>query len=105
MHLRALRKLTTRVVNSFDASGAPKNAVEDAKSLKRKIDGARATALPVDDPKTPENESKSISVSQQSYTQLVEHLDNLIELLDSTGTYTPNETELQIATLQTIRLR
>lgn len=37
-----IRKLTTRVVNSFDASGAPKNAVEDAKLFKRKIDGARS---------------------------------------------------------------
>lgn len=96
-----IRKLTTRVVNSFDASGAPKNAVDDAKTFKRKIDGARAEALPADDPNTPEDESKGNSVSQQSYTQLVEHLDNLVELLDSTGTYAPNETELQIATLQT----
>lgn len=95
-----IRKLTTRVVNSFEASGAPKNAVEDAKSFKRKIDGVRANALPADDPNTPEDESKGNSVSQQSYTQLVEHLDNLIELLDGTGTYAPNETELQIATLR-----
>ncbi len=96
-----IRKLTTRVVNSFDASGAPKNAVDDAKTFKRKIDGARATTLPVDDPNTPEDESKGNSVSQQSYTQLVEHLDNLIGLLNSTGTYAPNETELQLASLTT----
>lgn len=53
-----VRKLVTRVVNSFAASGAEDNAVEDAKSIKRKIDGARATALPPDDPGTPEDESK-----------------------------------------------
>lgn len=46
-----IRKLVTRVVNSFAASGAEDNAVEDAKSIKRKIDGARAKALPPDDPK------------------------------------------------------
>jgi hypothetical protein len=94
-----IRKLTTRVVNSLAASGAPKNTVDDAKSLKRKIDGARAKALPKDNPETPDDESRGNSVSQQSYTQLTEHLDNLIELLDSSGTYAPNETELQVATL------
>ena len=96
-----IRKLVTRVVNSFAASGAPENAVDDAKALKRKIDGARAKALPQDDKNTPADESKGGSVSQQSYTQLVEHLDNLIALLTSTGTYNPNETELQLAALNT----
>src|SRR5258705_13485477 len=95
-----LRRLTTRVVNSFAASGAPQNAVDDARTLKRKIDGARAKALPQDNPNTPEDESQGNSVSQQSYTQLTEHLDNLIELLDNSETYAPNETELQIGALQ-----
>ena len=94
-----IRKLTTRVVNSFEASGAAKNAVDDARAIKRKIDGERAKALPEDNPDTPGKEGKSISVSQQSYTQLVEHLDNLIELLDSSGAYAPNEAELKLATL------
>ena len=96
-----LRPLTTRVVNSFAASGAPQNAVDDAKTLKRKIDGVRAKALPQDDPNTPEDESQGNSVSQRSFTQLTEHLDNLIELLDNSGIYAPNETELQIGALQT----
>jgi hypothetical protein len=94
-----IRKLTTRIVNSFAASGAPQNAIDDAKSFKRKIDGKRAETL-VDDPNTPEDESQGISVSQQSYTQLVEHFDNLIELLTNSG-YNPNEVNLQIATLNT----
>jgi hypothetical protein len=96
-----LRQLTTRVLNSFAASGAPQNAVADAKTLKRKIDGVRAKALPQDNPNTPDDESQGNSVAQLSYTQLTEHLDNLIELLDGSGTYAPNETELQIGTLQT----
>lgn len=94
-----IRKLATRVVNSFEASGAAQNAVDDAKSLKRKIDGVRATKAPKDDPATPGDESKGSSASQQSYTQLAEHLDNLIALLTSTGTYTPHEPELQLAAL------
>lgn len=96
-----LRPLTTRIVNSFAASGAPKNAIDDAKGLKRKIGGVRTKALPQNNPNTPDDESLGNSVSQRSYTQLVEHFDNLIELVDSSGTYAPNETELQIATLNT----
>lgn len=96
-----IRKLTTRVVNSFAASGAAQNFIDDAQTFKRKIDGARAKTLPVDDPNTPEDESQGISVSQQSYTQLVEHLDNLIAILSASGSYSPNETELQITSLTT----
>ncbi len=96
-----IRKLTTRVVNSFAASGAAQNFINDAQTFKRKIDGARAKTLPVDDPNTPEDESKGISVSQQNYTQLVEHLDNLIAILTASGSYSPNEVELQTASLTT----
>ncbi|HKB67694.1 MAG TPA: hypothetical protein VKC61_17685 [Pyrinomonadaceae bacterium] len=95
-----LQRLATRMVNAFAASGAPENAVDDAKALKRKLDGARAKALPQDNPNTPEDESQGNSVSQQSYTQLTEHLDSLIDLLDTSETYAPNETELQIGALQ-----
>lgn len=95
-----LRKLVTRVVNSFAASGAEKNSIDDVKSIKRKIDGARAKALPKDDPETPENEAQGNSVSQKSYTQTVEHFDALIELLDNnSGLYDPNENDLKLTTL------
>lgn len=94
-----VRKLVTRVVNSYAASGAEANAIEDAKGFKRKIDGARAKALPDDTPGTPEDESKGNSVSQRSYAQVVEHFDNLVKLLDTSGGYAPNETDLQITAL------
>jgi len=94
------RKLATRVVNSFAASGAPESAIDDAKGFKRKIDGARAETL-VDDPNTPEDESQGNSVSQQSYVQLTEHWDNLIELLEAHSQYAPNETDLQTTSLTT----
>ena len=97
-----IRKLTTRVVNSFAASGASKKAVEDAKGFKRKLDGARAGTLTADDPNTPGDESKNNSVSQQSYTQLVEHFDNLITMLDSDGNHNPNEVDLKLPALQSL---
>lgn len=98
-----LRKLTTRVVNYYASTGAASNSIDDARTLKRKIDGKRAEQVVPDDPSTPEDESAvSISASQQSYTQLVEHLDNLIALLTSDPLYIPNETNLQVASLQTL---
>lgn len=97
-----IRKLATRVVAAFEASGASKEAVTDAKSLLKKLNGARIGSLQEDDPNTPEDESAGNSVSQQSYTQLVEHLDNLIELLVADGNYAPNLAGLEIADLQTL---
>ena len=95
-----LRKLVTRVVNSFAASGADKNAVDDAKAIKRKIDGARAKALPKDDPETPEDDSKGHSVSQRSYTQTVQFFDDLITFLSTNSTlYDPNEAALKLTAL------
>jgi len=95
-----LRKLVTRVVNSYASSGAEKNSIDDAKAIKRKIDGARAKALPKDDPETPENEAQGNSVSQRSYTQTVEHFDALIEFLDNNSSlYDPNENDLKLTTL------
>ena len=96
-----IRKLTTRVVNAFAASGAPANVIKDAKGLQKKINGARVKALPKDDPTTPVDESAGISVSQQSYTQLVDHFDNLIQLLTANG-YNPNETDIKLAPLNTL---
>lgn len=44
---------------------------------------------------------KIISASQQSYDQLIQHFDGLISVLASEPSYSPNETALQIITLQT----
>ncbi len=93
-----IRKLATRIINNFEASGAPQKDIDDARTFKRKLDGARAETL-VDDPNTPEDESQGNSVSQQSYTQLVEHFDNMLAVITISGTYNPNEVDLQPATL------
>lgn len=93
-----LRPRMTRVVNGFAASGAPDNAVKDVKTLKRRIDGVKLKTPPKEGAGTPDDDGKGHSASQQSYTQLTEHLDNLIELLDSSG-YAPNEPELKLAAL------
>jgi hypothetical protein len=99
-----IRRYTTRIVNAFAVSGAPGNAIEDAKGFQRKINGERAKPLPKDDPDTPDDEGKGISVSQQSYPQLYQHFKGLVDLLGAGGVYAPNEADLDIGSLTTYLL-
>ena len=94
-----LRPLSTRLVNALEATNASKEKINDAKGFNRKIQGKRASKkeTPID-PILPV--PKTRSSSQQSYDQLIQHFDGLISVLISEPSYAPNETELQIATLQ-----
>lgn len=95
-----LRPLSTRLVNALEATDATQERIDDAKGFNRKIQGQRASkkATPIDPNQPVPN---TISSSQQSYDQLIQHFEGLISVLNSEPTYTPNETELQVATLQT----
>ncbi len=98
-----LKKHSTRVVNALDATDATDKLVKDAKSINNKIQGKRAgeKPKPVSIPSDDAAGDKSISVSQQSYDSLIDNFDKLIQLVGTEPTYTPNETDLQISTLQT----
>ena len=91
-----LKKLCTRIVNALEATEATDKLVEDVRTINKKIQGVRSG-------KPNPEQGKIISVSQQSYDSLAENFAKLIELVGSEATYTPNETELQIAALQTHR--
>ncbi|TYB73197.1 hypothetical protein [Bizionia myxarmorum] len=95
-----MRPLATRLVNALATTNAGEEKVEDAKSFNRKIQGQRASKKvePLD-PNQPV--PKTISSSQQSYDQLIQHFEGMISVLDSEPSYTPNETDLKITTLQT----
>lgn len=106
-----LKKLSTRIVNALDATDATDKLVKDARTINNKIQGKRAgdktkpspTPIPPLPPiPTPTPESKAISVSQLSYDSLIDHFDKLIQLVSSELTYTPNETDLQVSSLQTL---
>jgi hypothetical protein len=96
-----IRPLTTQVLAAFDASGADPNKVDNMKTFQRQVHGARAKALPKDDPGTPDDESKGNSVSHQSYVQVAEAFSQMIEIAEAEPLYHPNEAHLQVATLQT----
>jgi len=97
-----LSKLITRVVKAMKAQGIAASVIEDANTYARKIKGERATPKKKDDPSTPNvDESKSsVSASQMSRTQRIEHFDNLNSVLGSQSLYAPNEDDLKLSTLK-----
>lgn len=99
-----IKKLSTRLVNALNATDASNETKADAKSVNKKIQGQRATAKKEEvvnpDPNQPAPDT--ISTSQQSYDQLTEHFNKMLEILSAETTYTPNETDLQITTLNNL---
>lgn len=103
-----LKALATRLVNALDVTNASKELVKDAKTVNAKLQGggkltkADAGKKIAIDPNTPVIETpKTISTSQQSYSNLVEHFAKLIAILSTEPTYVPNENDLKIINVNT----
>lgn len=95
-----LKALSTRLINALQITDATEQVIDDAKGYNRKLQGQRSSATPTP-PLAPNAPApNTISTSQQSYTQQLQHFAGLIEVLKTEPTYTPNETDLQIATLE-----
>ena len=93
-----LKSLSTRLVNALQTTDATDETIDDAKGFNRKLQGKKAsTTQTPTDPNAPA--PSTISTSQQSYDQLIQHFSGLKSVLEAEPTYTPNETELQVATL------
>ena len=93
-----LKALSTRLVNALETTDASDQIVKDAKGFNRKLQGKRASTIVVPiDPTTPA--PATISTSQQSYDQQIQHLAGIISVLETEPSYAPNEVDLQIATL------
>lgn len=96
-----LKSLSTRLINTLKTTDATAETIENAKSYNRKMQGKKASNTPKEiDPNAPV--PNTISTSQQSYDQLIQHLAGLHAVLVAEPSYTPNETELQTATIQTL---
>jgi hypothetical protein len=110
-----IKSLATRLINALQTTDASPETIQDAKAFNRKIQGKTKKSPP-----SPEggggnggqggegNEGNGFppfggqgaSTSQQSYDQLIQHLAGLKSILETEPTYTPNETELQVATIE-----
>ena len=106
-----LKSVSTKIINALTVSGTTSLAVDDAKTINRKIQGIRASKKTVTAPQvsapaqhdasaaaTPPAD-KSISVSQQSYDSQIDQFAKLIEVITQNTSYNPNEAELQVKSL------
>ncbi len=93
-----LKLLSTRLVSSLETTNASKEKISDAKGFNRKMQGKRASSTQTPtDTNTPA--PPTISTSQQSYDQLIQHFAGLISVLQSEVSYTPNENDLKLTAL------
>ena len=101
-----LKPLATRIINALAASGATDLTIANIKTINRKIQGVKAAgaattpALPTDATASAPT-LKTISSSQQSFDNMIDHFSKLIEAVSQDANYKPNETELKTATLTT----
>ena len=96
---------STKLLSAIKATDATDQTIADATSINKKIQGERLTAGKKATPVaqgTTTTDPKTISTSQLSYTNIVDHYKKYKTLLTSIATiYTPNETELQTAAVST----
>lgn len=103
---KPIKPLTTRLINAFAACKVSANTLDNAKTYAAKIKGTRINPkqnIP-QNPQNPNSTSKndSISVSQLSFDNQIKNFELLIETLKAEPKYKPNETDLQVTTLETL---
>ena len=98
-------KLVTRIYGAVRSCGASKQVIANFVTIKRKLQGTRATAkLTVEEKaaaKAAGVEKKDGSASQRSFDQIVNNFDAMIKLLDIIPEYKPNEADLKVTALKT----
>lgn len=101
-----MQKLSTRILNALKASDVAKPIVDNLQTLNRKMHGKRASAKITEEEKAAllaeGKEVNQISTSQLSYDNVLDTFDKLVTLLTTIPQYSPNEPELQLATLQAL---
>lgn len=95
---KPLKPLSTKVLGALRGVNAPKTVIADAETINRKIQGKRADNSIVETP-VGETPKDKISVSQQSYDMQIDHFDKLIQLVTIEPKYIPNETPVQVVSL------
>lgn len=95
-------KFSTRILAAIKSSDASTESIEDAININKKIQGERITEANKSKAADGTETDNSISTAQLSYTNIVDHYKKYNTLLTSIATvYTPNETELQTAAINT----
>ncbi|MFY7815693.1 MAG: hypothetical protein ACOVRK_10970 [Chryseobacterium taeanense] len=98
---KELNPLATKVINALAVSETNPLMLSNAKSYNKKLQGR--TKIKTEAEKSgeeTENPTKTISTSQQSYDSKINHFSNLIQVLEQSAAYNPNEEELKTSALQ-----
>ena len=99
-----LKPLATKIYNALSVTDATDQTLADAKTINNKLQGKRANTTPqAPNPENGNPQSNTVSVSRQSYDSLTENFSSLIDLVSSIPSYTPNEADLNVASLTTFR--
>ena len=96
---KPLDKLVTRMVRAYKAAIENPAEAETAIALQKKINGQGKKADPKKEPAEGED---PISTSQLSYDNRQANFQLLVKTMAANPNYLPNETELQISTLQAL---
>lgn len=92
----SLKSFSTRLVNALQFTDASPETIGNAITFNSKMQGKKASSSQTPtDPNTPA--PATISSSQQSCDQLIQYLAGLNSVLEAEASYTPNETDLQVA--------
>jgi hypothetical protein len=93
-----LQPLSTRVQAATVILNLPDAVTARVKEIVRKIHGKRARAIKPEPENAPEGQepAKHISVSQVSFNEQIEHLNQLIVILGSQAAYDPAESDLTV---------
>lgn len=97
---KGYNKYATRLLAAVKSCGVSNEFVNQAISINKKIQGERITEAQKTKNTEGEEVDNSISTSQKSYDNLVDHFKKFKTFLTSLGaTYAPNETDLQVTYL------
>lgn len=94
-----LKPLSTRIMSALKSSNASPKKIQNAQTYHRKIQGRRASPSKAADLTSGTPSDNSISVSQQSYTQQIQHFSSLLAVIKTEDSYMPNEVDLQLLSL------
>jgi hypothetical protein len=95
---KVMNSKSTKIINALAGCGAGKDIIKDARGMVNKIQGRRTGSKEPEDPTNPEG--KTISVSQQSFDLKKANFETLVALIKGEPKYSPNETEIQVTSLE-----